>query len=81
MYWIDTSDSGRLMSSDRQIPFWADSERDVPNLPRMGIKGVQQGDDTTSCRPVGKGSTCMCIGDGSGAVMYTLNSNNEWIKM
>ena len=38
MYWIDTSDSGRLMSSDRQIPFWADSERDVPNLQGWELK-------------------------------------------
>ncbi len=81
MFWIDTSDTGRLQNSDRQIPFWADSESDVANLPKMGIYGVQQGDDTISCRPVGKGSTCMCINNGSGSTLYVLNSNNDWIKM
>ena len=81
MYWIDDSDNGRLMSNSRQISFWADTVDDVQNLPTSTTKGVQQGDDTVSCQPVGKGSTCMVIGSGNGASMYGLNSNDEWILM
>lgn len=81
MYWIDTSDPGRLNSSDRQIPFWADDESSLSELPTTSAPGVQQGDDTVSCKPVGKGSTCMVIGDGSGAMLYVLNSNDEWVRL
>ena len=81
MYWIDESDTGRLMSSSKQIPFWADDETDIDNLPKIDTPGVQQGEDTVSCQPVGKGSTCMVIGDGSGATLWVLKSTNEWTRM
>lgn len=81
MYWIDTSDPGRLNSSDRQIAFWADDEGSLSELPTTSAPGVQQGDDTVSCKPVGKGSTCMVIGNGTGATLYVLNSNDEWVRM
>ena len=81
MYWLDTSDTGRLMTNEKQLSFWADTVDDVDNLPHINSPGVQQGDDTISCLPCGKGSTCMVIGDGNGAVMYGLNSNDEWILM
>lgn len=81
MYWIDESDTGRLMSNSKQIPFWADDESDIDNLPGINTYGVKQGEDTVSCQPVGRGSTCMVIGDGSGSRLYVLNSKNEWTKM
>lgn len=77
-YWIDESDPGRIMSNSKQIPFWADTEDDVDDLPGINKYGVQQGNDTVSCRPCGRGSTCTVIGDGRGARIYALNSNNEW---
>lgn len=77
-YWIDESDPGRLMSSSKQIPFWADDDSDIDNLPTSSAPGVQQGNDTVSCRPCGKGSTCTVIGDGSGAAVYALKSTDEW---
>ena len=80
-YLIDTSDNGRLHSNDRQISFWADTVDDIQNLPHINSPGVQQGEDTVSCRPCGRGSTCMVIGTGNGAIMYGLNSNDEWILM
>lgn len=81
MYWIDESDPGRLYSSSDQIPFWADESEDVQNLPTSTAYGVQQGNDTVSCRPCGKGSTCTVIGTGSGASIYALNSKDEWKKL
>lgn len=80
-YWIDESNPGRLMSATKQIPFWADTKADIQNLPRDGIPGVQQGDDTTSCQPVKRGSTCTVIGNGSGGSFFVLNSDNEWKEM
>ncbi len=81
MYWIDTSDTGRLYSSDAQVPYWADDESDVQNLPTTSSPGVQQGEDTVSCRPCGKGSTCTVIGDGHGAIVYALKSTDEWKRL
>lgn len=75
MYWIDTSDQGRLMSPDRQIPFWADYASDIQNLPHIHTKGVQQGEDTVSCLPVGAGASCTCI---ENSTIYVLTSYDEW---
>ena len=80
-YWIDESDPGRIMSSSKQIPFWADDEDDIPNLPTSTSYGVQQGEDTVSYRPCGRGSTCTVIGDGTGAIVYALKSSDEWKKL
>lgn len=81
MYWINESDNGRLLSNSKQRSFWADTVDDVDNLPHINSPGVQQGEDTTSCLPCGKGSTCMVIGTGNGATMYGLNSNDQWMPM
>ena len=78
MYWFDTSDPGRLSSSDRQVSFWCDTPSDIANLPTSSAPGVQQGDDTVSCKPVDKGSSCICI---STSEMYVLNSNDVWTVM
>lgn len=76
MYWIDNS--SRLNGSSKQVPFYCDSSADVLNLPTSQHAGVQQGDDTVSCLPCAKGSTCFCIRESS---LYVLNSNDEWIEV
>lgn len=78
MYWIDESDTGRLMSNSRQIPFYCDDDSDITQLPTTSAYGVQQGDDTVSCLPVGKGSSCLSIESGS---LFLLNSHDEWKKI
>lgn len=75
MYWINETDTGRLYSNSKQIPFYCDEDSDVSMLPTESAPGVQQGEDTVSCRPCGKGSQCLSIGSGS---LYILNSRDEW---
>ena len=79
MYWINTGDPGKLQSSERQIPFWADYVEDVGNLPRVDIPGVQQGDDTVSCKPVDAGSMCTVIENSS--VWVLGKADNEWHQL
>jgi hypothetical protein len=45
--------------------FVADTDSDVQNLPTN----------------VGVGSTCIVVGDGSGAIAYMLNNNKEWVQV
>lgn len=71
-YWINHNLS---YLPARQIAFECDEEGDVATLPTEIAPGVQQGDDTTSCLPVKRGSSCLCIGNSE---YYKLNSNNEW---
>ena len=78
MYWINETDTGRLLSNSKQIPFYCDDDSDVSALPTSSASGVQQGEDTVSCLPVGKGATCLCIGSGS---LYILNSRDEWKRV
>ncbi len=78
-YWIDCSDPGKLYGSSRQIPFWASRVSDIQNLPKVGIPGVQQGDDTVSCRPVDAGSTCTVI---ENSTLWVLDmDDNDWHQL
>ena len=72
MYWINEDSK---VGSSKQVSFYADAESDINNLPTMTTKGVQQGNDTVSCEPVGCGSYCLVIGSGN---VYMLNSENTW---
>ncbi len=76
MYWIDESSQAR--GTGKQIDFYCDDASDVQNLPTSSSPGVQQGDDTVSCKPCGIGSFCLCIGESSG---YILNSNDQWTEV
>ena len=76
MYWIDTS--AQTFGSPQQISFLADSSSDIANLPTSTTEGVQQGDDTVSCRKCPKGSFCITIAEGAG---YFLNSNDQWVEV
>ena len=52
----------------------ADTEADVANLPTQtkSVEGIGT---------VPTGSICLVLGDGSGASLYGLNSDGEWVKM
>jgi len=75
-YWIDESNQARGTSN--QMSYYCDTTADVQDLPTSTTPGVQQGEDTISCRPCGKGSFCLCIGTSSG---YILNSNDQWVAV
>ena len=78
MYWIDESDPAKYSGTSHQVSFYIDSTADIQNLPGINQYGVQQGDDTVSCRPVGAGSSALCIASGS---LYILNSENRWVEV
>jgi hypothetical protein len=71
-YWINHNLS---YLPAKQIAFECDDESDISTLPTETTPGVQQGDDTTSCQPVKRGSSCLCIGTSD---YYKLNSLNQW---
>ena len=74
-YWIDASTKA---NNSRQFSFYMDTDADKNSLPTTVASGVQQGEDTVSCLPCGKGSTAFSIASGS---VFVLNSNNEWMKI
>lgn len=75
-YWINSAASSS-QSSDRVINFYADDVTDITKLPKIDTEGTQQGDDTVSCKPCAKGSTCFVITTGN---TYYLNSSGSWVK-
>lgn len=74
-YWIDESSIGH--GSSNQTDFYCDTDLDIGDLPTTSQKGVQQGEDTISCRIVGAGSSCFVIGSSS---LYMLDSNDNWVE-
>ena len=78
MYWIDESDPIRYSGTSRQVSFYIDTPEDLTSLPGINTRGVQQGDNTASCEPVGAGSSALCISEGA---LYILNSQNAWTKV
>ena len=78
MYWIDDHDPTIPSGTSNQRNFYCDNTEDINNLPGIDRVGVQQGDDTVSCQPVGAGSSCLCIG---GSSLYILNSADVWVEV
>lgn len=60
--------------SDLPVDLQADSEADIVDLPTQNKPGKDVGIVPT-------GSKCIVLGNGSGASLYGLNSNEAWIKM
>lgn len=60
-YWIDpnSSNKGNCRS------FLCDFRTDIDKLPRVGIEGQKQDDDSISSQPCNYGSDCMCLEDSS----------------
>ena len=77
-YWIDESEPIKYSGTSRQVPFWMDSDADVSSLPGINKYGVQQGDNTVSCQPVGAGSSALSI---DSSTLFVLKSTNEWKPM
>ena len=76
MYWINNSNETH--GSSKQVPFMCDTLADISNLPTSQASGVQQGEDTASCLPCAKGSSCFCIGESS---LFMLNSSDVWTEV
>lgn len=77
-YWLDESDPIKYSGTSRQVSFFIDTPSDINDLPGINKRGVQQGDNTVSCEPVGAGSSALCISEGA---LYILNSQNVWTQV
>lgn len=73
-YWIDES---AKIGNLRQISFFMDEDSDLTDLPTTEASGTQQGLDTVSCLPCGKGSKAFSIESGT---TYYLDSSGSWVQ-
>lgn len=74
-YWIDFN----AESSANCKSFYCDYTTDIDQLPRYGIAGVKQDNDTVSHLPCSYGSDCLCLEDSS--VWILGKDTNEWRKI
>ena len=74
-YWIDATTKS---NNGRQWQFYVDSDSDIRKLPTSSAPGTQQGDDTVSCLPCGKGSVAFSIASGN---LFVLNSSDNWVQI
>lgn len=73
-YWIQKKGSTLEMSGYKS--FMCDYRSDINKLPKKGIKGERQDDDTISDNPCVYGSDCFCLEDGS--VWILGKDTNTW---
>ena len=70
-YWIDPNTTKSSKKS-----YTCDALADIQNLPRFGIYGTPQDNDSISDNPCGYGSICLCIENSS---VWVLSKNtNTW---
>ena len=62
-YWIQETSNNHNMSNYRL--FHCDYLSDIDKLPKYGIEGVPQDNDTVSHKPCAYGSECICHENGS----------------
>ena len=74
-YWIDFN----AESNANCKSFYCDYLTDINDLPRCGVEGVKQSDDTVSHKPCSYGSDCLCLEDSS--VWILGKDTNEWKKI
>lgn len=73
-YWIQETSNNHNMSDYRL--FYCDRITDIDKLPKFGIEGEQQENDTISHKPCAYGSECKCLQNSS---LYILSKDtNEW---
>ena len=76
-YWIQEPQTTQNDSEYRS--FMCDFRADIDKLPKKGIKGEVQADDSTVSLPCAAGSDCMCLEDSS---LWILGKEtNEWKEM
>lgn len=74
-YWIQKTPDNHNMSGYKL--YRCDYKSDIADLPRFGIYGKPQKDDSTASSPCSYGSECECIEEGG--LKYTLGKDtNAW---
>ena len=76
-YWVQKK--GTVLEMKGYRSFMCDYRSDIDNLPRRGIKGKRQADDTLSDDPCTHGSDCFCLEDGSAWILG--KDTNTWIEI
>lgn len=76
-YWIQEI-GGTGQRPDFRM-YHCDYVTDIQNLPLNDRDGVQQGDDTVSCKRAHYGDQCMCLEDST--VWELRNEPNDWKKL
>lgn len=72
-YWIDNTDSDQTGNTKA---FMCDAASDISSLPTSSAEGG--GDDIVARQKVAKGSSCLCLGEGT---LYILNSSDIWVQL
>lgn len=73
-YWVQETSTTQNMSNYRS--FYCDYRTDIDKLPRVGIEGEPQKNDTVSHKPCSHGSDCLCLEDSS--VWILGKDTNAW---
>lgn len=76
-YWIQKVSSNYNMSNYRC--FVCDYLSDIKKLPKFGVEGEKQNDDSVSSSPCSYGSYCLCLEDSSRWILG--KATNEWQKI
>lgn len=77
-YWIQEFGGKGQNRSDWRM-YHCDYLSDITKLPLNDREGVQQGNDTVSCKKAHYGDQCFCLEDSS--VWELGNETNAWKKM
>lgn len=77
-YWIQETSNNHNISNYRL--YHCDYLSDISKLPRFGIEGEKQEDDSTASYPCAYGSKCICLENG-GSEWVLGKSTNEWHQM
>lgn len=77
-YWIQETSNNHNMSNYRL--FHCDYSSDIDKLPRFGVEGEKQENDSISHKPCAYGSECICLQDG-GSKWVLGKAANKWIKL
>lgn len=77
-YWIQQTVSSRNVYNCKL--YYCDYLTDINKLPRFGIEGETQDDDSTASDPCAYGSKCVCLEDG-GSRWILSKDTNEWCKI
>lgn len=73
-YWIQ--ETSTIQNRSGYKSFMCDYRTDINKLPRVGIEGEKQEDDSTASYPCSHGSDCLCLEDSS--VWILGKDTNEW---
>ncbi len=76
-YWVQ--ETGNYHNFSNYKSFICDYISDIQKLPRVGVSGEKQDNDTVSSAPCSYGSDCLCLENSS--VWILGKDTNEWSEV